>query len=155
MRPTAWLFLDWCASSETYPEKFWRKNWFTHPLFWLTFPDLPRSEVPVLAKQPLTALQTFFFLRANPNVMTAFCNQAFVSTLYLPKVCFPFNTTAGMPKNWFCVHLQRQQSRLVLTCVSYCKGYTLTCLFSAFISQEQQFYEGNKKKIIMLEMMRV
>lgn len=65
--------------------------------------------------------------------MTALCNQVFVLTLYLPMVCFSFNTTAGTHKNWVCVHLQRQQSKLVLTCISHCKGYTLIYLVHFFL----------------------
>lgn len=49
-----------------------------------------------------------------------------------------------MPKNQFCVHLHRQHSRLVLTCVSHCKGYTLIYFMHLFLKNKNRMKETRK-----------
>lgn len=49
-----------------------------------------------------------------------------------------------MTKNWFHVHFQRQQSRILLTCVSHGKGYTLIYLVHLFLKTNNSFKETRK-----------
>lgn len=50
-----------------------------------------------------------------------------------------------MTKNRFCVHFQKQQSKILLTCVSHGKNYTLIYLVHLFLKTDNCIKETRKK----------
>lgn len=146
LRLMTWLFLNQKLIMESSKKIYY----FRHPLSWLAL-GLPGhvSEIPVLALQPLITHHTFF-LRGNCQshddyLQSSFCLQ-FVLPYGLLLVILGgvfLNNTEGMPKN--CAHLQRVQSRLILTCVRHCKSYTFIEYIN--VSKTMSIRRNRTKKI--------